>query len=118
MVRLTLPDGTTRTTTAGADCYYVFDGLQAGVYQVEIMATSTPTNGPRTRTVTLAEGQVFTDADFGFSTTGVQGVQVQADAVDNPLALTGARSLLMSAFALMVLGIGGLLATSRRRRQI
>ncbi len=115
VVTLTLSDGTTRTTTAAADCFYSFDGLQPGVYQVEIMATSTPTNGSRVKTVTLAEGQVYADADFGFSTTGVKGVQVQAE---NPLALTGARSLLMSALALMVLGFGGLLATARRRRRI
>lgn len=108
------PNGLELEAVTDADGRYLFDNLEPGDYEVEILATSNPTNGPRLRQVRVGEGQEYMDADFGFSTSGVNGVQIQQDAV---LAFTGAMSLLLTAVALMVIGAGGLLVTRRRRKQ-
>ena len=111
IVVLTASDGSTRRTTTAEDGSYRFDGVPPGVYQVEILATTTPTNGPRSRSVVIAANQV--SQDFGFSNSGVEGITAQND---DGLAFTGSSSLLLLALALTLLGLGAHVALPRRRR--
>jgi uncharacterized protein (DUF2141 family) len=77
-VTLTLPNGTTQTIVTtndpitGLPGWYEFSDLPAGEYTVTVgsgpAGTNLSTNG--TVTVTLTPGQIFTDADFGFTQCG------------------------------------------------
>lgn len=116
VVILRTVDGQELRVSAGDDCGYIFEGLAAGTYEVEISSSTNPTNGSKIRSVTLGAAQVINDVDFGFSTTGVKGVQV-TQVAEEGLALTGAMSLVMAAIALVAMGLGGLLVTRRRTRQ-
>ncbi len=117
VVVLRTVDGQELRVSAGDDCGYIFEGLAPGKYEVEISSSTNPTNGPKVRSVTLGASQVITDIDFGFSTTGVKGVQV-TQVANEGLALTGAMSLLMGAISLVAIGFGGLLVTRRRTRRV
>ncbi len=106
------PNGLELEAVTDIDGRYSFEDLEPGDYEVEILASSNPTNGPRIRQVRLGEGQEYLDADFGFTTSGVRGVQIKQE---EALAFTGAMSLLLTAVALMIIGAGGLLVSRRRR---
>lgn len=96
---------------------YVFEGLPEGPFEVEVVALTEPTNGPRLRKVTVATMPVD-GTDFGFTTTGVKGVQLE-NATGSALAFTGAGTLALLAGAFFLIGCGGMVATfaPRRKRQ-
>lgn len=115
VVTITLPDGTTRQAVTGPDGTYVFGDLCAGGFTVQVGGTSDPTNGPRIRSVRLAANETNLDQDFGFSSAGVKGVQIEAQPSAD-LAYTGARTLELAALALLLVGMGGHASIRRRRR--
>lgn len=112
VVILTMPDGTTLRAATDENGNYLFEGLPAGEYSVEILATSKPTNGTNKRNVSLSSGQSYLDADFGFTTVGVRGIQFETG---TGLAFTGTNTLYLLAMALVLGGLGGQLMLSRRR---
>lgn len=64
------------TTTTGLDGRYLFDGLPAGNYFVDVDGTTLPAGiAPTTGTtdpsamVNLSEGEIYPDADFGYGPT-------------------------------------------------
>lgn len=113
VVTLTVFDGTVLEAAADSDCFYTFDGLPAGTYTVAVNSTSNPTNGQKSRTVSLAAGENNADVDFGYSVTGVKGVQVEAQPL---LAFTGGNALFGAAVALILAGLGGLLAFRKKQK--
>ena len=115
VVTITLPDGTTRQAVTGPDGTYVFAELCAGGYVVRVGGTSDPTNGPRVRSVRLGANENNLDQDFGFSTAGVKGVQIEGPQ-STDLAYTGARTFELASLALLLLGVGGHFSIRRRRR--
>ncbi len=78
-VTLTLPDGSTRTTTTGPDGKYLFDNLPPGDYKVTVDESTLPaglqgknTQDPdggnnSTSTLTLGDGESNLDQDFGYA---------------------------------------------------
>lgn len=113
------------TTDAQGVCR--LENLADGIYEIEVIASTSPTNGPRVRQFTVSSS--VAQVSFGFNSVGVRGIQIGQPATssqtanlqpnetpDNTvLAFTGARSLVLAAVALMILGLGGLLSTRRRR---
>ncbi len=103
------------------------ENLVSGQYEIEVVAKTSPSNGPRVRQFSV--GSTVTALNFGFSTTGVRGIQIEQPATSSQsadfqpsstpnngvLAFTGAQSLILLAVSLMIIGIGGLLSTRRRR---
>ncbi len=116
-VRLTLTNGQTLNVATDVSGFYEFSGLPVGDIAVQVMATTSPTNGSTLRQLTLAPAQQVTDVDYGFSPSAVKGVQLEADANGNTaLAFTGTSSTLrLLGFALCLLGLGILLAPRRPR---
>lgn len=96
---------------------FVFEGLTEGAFEVEVVALTEPTNGPRLRKVAATTGSVD-GTDFGFTTTGVKGVQLENE-TGSALAFTGAGTLALLTGALFLIGCGGMVASfgSRRKRQ-
>jgi hypothetical protein len=80
-VTLTYPDGTTASTTTNPDGSYSFTGLPPGSYVVTVGTgpAGTTLSTPATDNVTLTQGQVYTDADFGFTPLGSIGDFVWSD---------------------------------------
>lgn len=115
-VQLTLANGQILNAATDVSGFYEFSGLPVGDVGVQVMATTSPTNGSTLRQFTLASDQQVNDVDFGFSPSAVKGVQLEADANGNsPLAFTGTDSALrIIGFALCLLGLGILLAPRRR----
>jgi SdrD B-like domain len=115
-VRLTLANGQTLNAATDITGFYEFSGLPSGDIAVQVMATTTPTNGSTMRQFALDSAQQVNDVDFGFSPSAVKGVQLEADAKgDSTLAFTGSDSALrILGFALCLLGLGILLAPRRR----
>jgi len=104
-VRLTLPDSSTMDTNTNANGLYLFSGLDAGTYKVELLLSSIPkpsegdlkltTAG--SFTVDLADDENFLDADFGVvATLPVTGIE------SNQIAIVGLALLLAGAAALAV----------------
>ncbi len=119
-IRLTLPDGTTRTTTTGENGIYQFCDLAPGTYLVTVTggtvrADAKPTNGPSSRSVTLSVSNF--DVDFGYGTADVLGEGATQD-FGGDIAYSGSRTQLLSASAfLLVVAGGSLIVGSRRRRK-
>ena len=113
VVRITSTNGVDLSTTTDADGKYEFCNLTPGTYTVSIKSSVDPTNGPKERVVVLGGSQIYADADFGYSQTGVNGVEVeQAD-----LAYTGSSSNLLLALAFALIGAGGVIVMWRRREE-
>jgi uncharacterized repeat protein (TIGR01451 family) len=94
------------TQVTNANGLYLFSGLDAGTYLVQVLTSTFPDNYGLTTvgsyTVTLQDDESFLDADFGIVTVlPITGLELES------FALIG--------FALLALG-GGLLALERRRR--
>ena len=94
------------TQVTNANGLYLFSGLDAGTYFVEVLTSTFPDNYSLTTvgnyTVTLQDDESFLDADFGIvEVLPITGMELES------FALLG--------FALLALG-GGLLAVERRRR--
>ncbi len=106
-VRLTnQADNAVSTQVTNANGLYLFSGLDAGTYLVEVLTSTFPDNHNLTTvgsyTVTLQDDESFLDADFGIvEVLPITGMELES------FALIG--------FALLALG-GGLLAVERRRR--
>ena len=73
-VTLTLPDGSTQTTTTDENGLYLFDELPEGDYIVVVGdgPDGTVITTVDTYNVDLAEGEDFLDADFGFTPEDVE----------------------------------------------
>jgi LPXTG-motif cell wall-anchored protein len=109
-VTLTLPDGSTLSTTTNANGLYLFSALPAGTFTAQLVMSSipAPSDGsnklttPAAFTISLGEGQSVLTADFGVTTA---------------LPTTGLESDLIAAigFALALIGAAVLVATRRRR---
>jgi hypothetical protein len=112
VVIVTLPDGTQRETVTDDNGNYRFTDLPPGEYQVEVLAQTTPTNGPRVRSVTVASGDTILDVDFGFSATSALGVQ----RTGGDLAFTGSHSGKLGIAALIILAAGAILLVGGRRQ--
>jgi len=104
-VRLTLPDSSTMDVNTNANGLYLFSGLDAGTYKVELLLSSIPkpsegdlkltTAG--SFTVELTDDQNYLDADFGVvATLPVTGIE------SNQIAIVGLALLLAGAAALAV----------------
>jgi uncharacterized repeat protein (TIGR01451 family) len=94
------------TQVTNADGRYLFTGLDAGTYLVQVITSTFPDNYGLTTvgsyTVTVQDDESFLDADFGIVTVlPITGLELES------FALIG--------LALLALG-GGLLAVERRRR--
>jgi LPXTG-motif cell wall-anchored protein len=108
-VKLTFPDSSTQTMNTNSNGLYLFSGLPAGTYTVELILSSipTPTDGslklttPGSFTVTLADGESFLNADFGVVAT---------------LPNTGFSSDRIALIGLALLIAGGLVLLATRRR--
>jgi len=96
------------TQTTNADGKYLFSGLDAGTYLVEVLTSTFPDNYKLTTvgsyTVTVLDDQSFLDADFGI-------VEV--------LPVTGMELGTFALIGLALLGLGAaLLGVERRRRRM
>jgi hypothetical protein len=65
----------TTETEPGVSGYYIFNNLEAGTYRVDVDESTLPpdyvlTSNNEPMTVTIAAGEVFTDADFGYYLQG------------------------------------------------
>lgn len=78
-------DGATLDTVTNADGRYRFDGLDAGSYEVAVDMTTLPAGTALTtapvRTVELAAGATFLDADFGVGAAAVRATATIGDQV-------------------------------------
>jgi uncharacterized repeat protein (TIGR01451 family)/LPXTG-motif cell wall-anchored protein len=110
LVKLTVPDSTTLNTTTGSDGSYLFTGLPAGEYTVEIVMSSIPdpsegelkltTAG--SFTIGLTADESYLDADFGVvAVLPVTGID------------TGNIALI--ALALLLAGGAAVFVTTRKR---
>ena len=96
-VKVTGPDGSVRTAVTDGQGHYAFTGLPCGSYAVDVVGGLPPgTPAPPRRIV------------------NVLGEQLTAPS--QPVAFTGASSAALAALALLALGFGGFMATTRRRR--
>lgn len=111
-VRMTLPDNSVVETTTNANGLYLFSGLAAGTYKVELILSSIPEPDDGSLklttagsfTVPLIDGQSYLDADFGVAATlPVTGLQ------SDQIALVG--------LILLIAGTVAVVATRRRDDQ-
>jgi fimbrial isopeptide formation D2 family protein/uncharacterized repeat protein (TIGR01451 family) len=77
-------DDATFTQTTTLTGTYTFDGLPASQYRVDVDQSTAPTGATLTTAndpldITLAAGQTFADADFGFTGTGALGNRLWLD---------------------------------------
>ena len=88
-------DAVLATTTTDANGNYLFSGLKPGFYKVDIEETDTDlvgyslTSNNDPHSVTLAEGQAYVDADFGFINYASVGDLVWEDLNGNGLQDAG-----------------------------
>jgi uncharacterized repeat protein (TIGR01451 family)/LPXTG-motif cell wall-anchored protein len=109
-VKLTLPDGTTAEAITNANGLYLFSGLDAGQYTVELIMSSIPAPADGENklttagsfTIQLADGQSYLDADFGIVAT---------------LPKTGIASDQIALIALAMLLAGGLALLTTRKKE-
>ena len=96
-VKVTGPDGSVRTAVTDGRGHYAFTGLPCGSYAVDVVGGLPPGTPPPPRRI-----------------VNVLGEQLTAPA--QPVAFTGSSSAALVALALLALGFGGFMATTRRRR--
>ncbi len=117
IVNVTGTDGISIMAVTDDNGVYTLPGLVPGRYRVEVAGTSVPTSKQRAVMVDV-DGNTI-NADFGFSDSGVRGLQTNRN-VDGSvtLAFTGTNTATkMAAMAAILIGLGLMMVTTRRRRK-